>query len=195
MPLRVNCGRDERVSTVLASVEKALRRREEFETSSLADIGDWSPLDGGESLFDTLVVLENYPLEDMLKKRMGTLTLESYDMVEMPHYDLTLGIRVGDCIAIDYIYDAAALERDTLGALAGHFRCMLENILANPEQGWGKLKSFRRVRNSGCWWILTLILTLILMLALTLGLTLVLTRVLMLPRTFRLPVRAVNGLT
>ncbi len=140
LPLRVNCGRDERVSTVLASVEKALRRREEFETSSLADIGDWSPLDGGESLFDTLVVLENYPLEDMLKKRMGTLTLESYDMVEMPHYDLTLGIRVGDCIAIDYIYDAAALERDTLGALAGHFRCMLENILANPEQGVGEIE-------------------------------------------------------
>ena len=46
--------------------DQVLREREEFENTPLVDIGSYSTVDGSGSLFDTIVAIENYPLDNRL---------------------------------------------------------------------------------------------------------------------------------
>jgi hypothetical protein len=41
----------------------SLQTREEYESTSLLKIKEYSQLDTDEALFDTIVVIENYPLD------------------------------------------------------------------------------------------------------------------------------------
>ena len=70
---------------------KVLREREEFENTPLVDIRSYSSLGGSESLFDTIVVIENYPLDNRLLPENSLLSINSYSIVEMTHYDLISG--------------------------------------------------------------------------------------------------------
>ncbi|MCU0288187.1 MAG: condensation domain-containing protein, partial [Acidobacteria bacterium] len=93
IPLRIETFPGESFNDTLFRIDKVLKSREEFESTPLVDIKRYS---GSESLFDTIVVIENYPLDNRLIPGNSPLTINSYSIVEMTHYDLTLSIRPFD---------------------------------------------------------------------------------------------------
>ncbi len=140
LPLRVTTGPGDTVETLLTRTSKALRQKETVESTSLASIRDYCKLENQEELFDTLVVIENYPLDTLLLKMEGSLKAGAYHMEERTHYHLTLGVTVlFDRIETLFSYDAGLLDPGAVERMAGHFKNITRAMLDEPSGGAASL--------------------------------------------------------
>ena len=71
--------------------------REEYSYSSLVDIQKWSDLSSEQSLFDSLVIFENYPisLEGFLQNSNTDFSISDLKGFEKTNYPLTIYIIPG----------------------------------------------------------------------------------------------------
>ncbi|RZK99929.1 MAG: amino acid adenylation domain-containing protein, partial [Rubrivivax sp.] len=92
----------------------------------------------GQGLFDSIIVFENYPLDDALRHgARGGLRFSGVRTANGNHYPLTLRVRLGDRLCFDYLYDRARIDEDTLTRLAARFEAVLTtlvNALANTPE-------------------------------------------------------------
>ncbi|MCK4764999.1 MAG: non-ribosomal peptide synthase/polyketide synthase, partial [Candidatus Aminicenantes bacterium] len=131
LPLRIENESGEKIAGLLKRVNEALQKRQEYEATPLVDIKAYSPLAGIEELFDSIVVVENYPL-DAAALQSSRLRIESYSMFEMTNYDLTLAITLSEKIEIAFIYNSELFEKGVIERLSRHFTNILEGILLDP---------------------------------------------------------------
>jgi len=137
LPLRIQTGSNETIDDLLYRIGYDLQTREEYESSSLAEIKQFSDMDRGSELFDSIVVLENYPLALMLEhglipEQQHSLSVESYDMKELTHYDLTVGITIFREIEVSFIYKEGLLDKENIKNMSCHFINIIRGIVAHP---------------------------------------------------------------
>jgi amino acid adenylation domain-containing protein len=135
LPLRVNTRPGETIIHLLHRIDDVLQKRETVECTPLVKIKEYSNLDTREELFDSLVVIENYPLEGIASRENRHLSVESYSIFERTNYDLTVGItvtNVGD-MAIHFSYPGELFAGESIIRLSNHFTGIIkENILEKP---------------------------------------------------------------
>ncbi|MCP5045597.1 MAG: amino acid adenylation domain-containing protein, partial [bacterium] len=134
LPMRLRELPGETVAALLPRVDESLKTRTPFESSSLVRIKAVSQLDGREELFDNVVVIENYPLSPDLKNSGGPVSFPSFQMNEMTHYDLTLGITLGEEEGIDisFHYNDRVLDAPVIKNMACHFRRIINHVSGHP---------------------------------------------------------------
>ncbi|MCP5051417.1 MAG: AMP-binding protein, partial [bacterium] len=136
IPLRVQAFANERLEDILRRIDKALQMREPFESTSLVKIKEYCEIDRIGDIFDSIVVVENYPLSDRLVEKTGALTLCSYLIEEMTHYDLTIGIippvmARGD-MEVNFSYQGDIFTKGSIERLSFHLLSILRSIIENP---------------------------------------------------------------
>ncbi|MCP4221344.1 MAG: amino acid adenylation domain-containing protein, partial [bacterium] len=134
LPLRVRGVPGETGMELACRVNEELRQREEFDCTSLVDIKQWVGMEAKGELFDSIVVIENYPLDEVLKKKSGDLSVDSYEMVEKTHYALTLGIILFDGIELRFSCSREFYDDEAVAAMARHFTCLLETLIREPQK-------------------------------------------------------------
>jgi tyrocidine synthetase-3 len=132
LPLRIQTNSIEKAEDLIYRIDNDLQAREAYESTSLVNIREYSELSHNEELFDSIVIMENYPLDRRLMPGSSKLSIDSYSMVETTHYDLTLSIGLLDDIELVFIYNKRAFDKDTIMRVGNHFRHIAENILKNP---------------------------------------------------------------
>lgn len=132
IPLRVRSASDVKMIDIIHGIETVLQERVNVENTPLVDIGSYSPVGGSESLFDHLVVIENYPLDEHLLPADSMLSFHSYAISEMPHYDLTVDILPFNEIEIKFICKQDLFNRGTIENLAEHFKGILGKTIEYP---------------------------------------------------------------
>ncbi|MCP4153043.1 MAG: amino acid adenylation domain-containing protein, partial [bacterium] len=120
------------IENLIAQIHRQLRERREFENTSLVNIKEYCNLDMKDELFDTLLVLENYPLDERLKQKEGALVIDSYSMTETTHYDLTLGITMFDGIRLEVNYNNEYFAKERIKTLILHFENILQDMTTYP---------------------------------------------------------------
>ncbi|MCP4151879.1 MAG: amino acid adenylation domain-containing protein, partial [bacterium] len=130
LPLRVKNRAKEPVSALLSAVNQDLQEREAFENSPLVEIMQCSGLAAGVELFDSLMVIENYPLDTAALS--GDFQVKSYSTVEMTNYDLTVAITRREQLEVDFNYRGDVLEQETVKRIASHFSNILKEITGSP---------------------------------------------------------------
>jgi non-ribosomal peptide synthetase component F len=98
-----------------------------YENTPLGRIQEWSA-GRGVSLFDTILVFENYELNEKLRTLGGRWRKRHVELLEQTHYPLTLAAYAGAKLhlKIEYAedrFDASAIER-----MAGYLRSLLEQM-------------------------------------------------------------------
>jgi amino acid adenylation domain-containing protein len=139
IPCRVTAFEGQTLDEVLQRVTSALRERESFENTPLVEIADCASWGQATQLFDHLLVLENYPLDRRLLEGEGKLRVGAYEMFEVTHYDLTVGIELRDTLEMEFEYNAEVLEPDVVERMAWHFVNVISQILHRPGLPVGKL--------------------------------------------------------
>jgi len=142
LPLRIQCALDEKIISFLCRINQSLQVREEFEASSIINIVEWTKVVNKEELFNTIVVIENYPLDRKLMVEKGHLPLSvnSYSIVEMTHYDLALGIKVYNDIEIDFHYNKNCFDKEVIENMADHFTNIVGEFLNDHEKEINKIE-------------------------------------------------------
>ncbi|MFC4101263.1 non-ribosomal peptide synthetase [Paenibacillus xanthanilyticus] len=132
VPLRARMTPDAAVSEWLRDLAEQLREREAFEHAPLTDVTACSGLGAGQPLFDSIVVVENYPLQRNMGSG-GAISISSYDMQENTHYPLTVGIAMFEGIDIELAYDPDRYGDEAVGRLAAQYRYVLEQLIHHPD--------------------------------------------------------------
>ncbi|MCP5108565.1 MAG: AMP-binding protein [bacterium] len=138
VPLRFSAGpgQDEprSVKDILVNLYNSLQTREAYENTPLVKIYQYCGCGPEVELFDSLVVVENYPLDVRRIRESGPLSVVSYSMVESTHYDLTVVIRLTDSIDVEFLYREEVFDAAVIRRLGTHFTSIVRGILENPRQ-------------------------------------------------------------
>ncbi|KQR78561.1 non-ribosomal peptide synthetase [Burkholderia sp. Leaf177] len=99
----------------------------------LADIQQWAG-QGGGALFDTLLVFENYPVDEAWAGRdERSLKMRDLRNIESTDFAVTLVIEAGESMIIDYGYDAARIDEKRVAMLHRAFSACLDALVENPH--------------------------------------------------------------
>ncbi|MEM9161537.1 MAG: amino acid adenylation domain-containing protein, partial [Cyanobacteria bacterium P01_F01_bin.4] len=134
LPVRTNISRDTLLLSWLQELQAQQVERERYSYTPLAEIQGWSELPGATSLFESILVFENYPVDDAVMGQGGSLKIANVRSFETTNYPLTFAVIPGRELCLRAIYDQSRFGADTITRMMGHFQTLLGGIAANPEQ-------------------------------------------------------------
>ncbi|MCT9935259.1 amino acid adenylation domain-containing protein [Planotetraspora sp. A-T 1434] len=132
VPVRVDVAGPASVAEWLRALQGAQAHSRKFDHVSLTQLQGWSQLPGGVDLFDSIVVFENYPIDDAVAAQHG-LRLRELSAVETTNYPLSLAVTPGTRLAVDFGYDPDLFEAETIERLAGRLRHVLRRFIDQPD--------------------------------------------------------------
>ena len=93
----------------------------------LSSIQQWAGPSFG-TLFDSLLVFENFPVDPALNDGSLGLSVASSESFERTHYPLTLGIVPGERIALEWSWDVQRIPETTLSTLQSAYVDLLAQL-------------------------------------------------------------------
>lgn len=134
LPLRVRSFPGETMLHLLQRIDSHLQEREPYDSTPLSKIKQCSGLSSNQPLFDSMVIIDYEPLYFRLSRenKGGSLSLNSYSIVETTGFDLTLGITLNGGIEVTMTYGSMLFDRDTVNRLYSDFTDILNLITEQP---------------------------------------------------------------
>ncbi|TBV09264.1 non-ribosomal peptide synthetase [Phytopseudomonas dryadis] len=111
----------------------------EQEHTPLYEIQRWAGL-GGEALFDSILVFENYPMSEALQRgapeglRFGAVANH-----EQTNFPLTLSVMLNDTLSFQYVYVQRSFDAKTIERIGAHFDNLLRLLTDNGQVRIGEL--------------------------------------------------------
>ena len=104
IPLRIQVDEEETIFQLLRKVNEITKASREFASTSLVDINEYAGINHQSQLFNSLVVIENYPLNTD-DYQDGILRVNHYSAIERTNYNLTIGITTGSTMTFKFAYN------------------------------------------------------------------------------------------
>ncbi|MGE5341220.1 MAG: amino acid adenylation domain-containing protein [Candidatus Omnitrophota bacterium] len=149
IPLRVKSSGDQTFLNVLETVNRDLEERRDYDHTPLPLIKQWSRMGNETDLFDSLVVIDNYPLP--VSNSNHALQIESFQTIEMTNFDLTVQTMASGSepgmLTIDFHYNPDVFEPATIERMSGHYLNIISAMGRDPHQtlsGFGMLSEEER---------------------------------------------------
>jgi amino acid adenylation domain-containing protein/non-ribosomal peptide synthase protein (TIGR01720 family) len=138
VPVRADVSGPAVVVDWLRALQSAQADARRFGFVSLAELQGLSDLPGGVDLFDSIVVFENYPIDDAAAAEHG-LSLRELTGVEITNYPLTVVVSPGPRLSVRFGYDAGLFDAATIEQMAGRLRQVLRWFIDNPGTGLDRI--------------------------------------------------------
>jgi amino acid adenylation domain-containing protein/non-ribosomal peptide synthase protein (TIGR01720 family) len=138
--LPVRAGVDDPAPLVewLQDLQATQAESRRFDYVSLAQLQTWGDLPGGVNLFDSIVVFENYPINDEAAAAHG-LRLRGLEAVETTNYPLSVVVSPGRRLSVELGYDPDLFDPATIERLGGRLTSVLEAVAAEPATPLGRI--------------------------------------------------------
>lgn len=138
VPIRVRLDDDELVSCLIARTNSAQIDMQPYEHASLAEIHRWSGLPGVKPLFETLLVVENFPVA--LREGDEGLTLTSFSSALTTAYPVTIAVMFDQGWQIEAQGLAGRVGQTWLDLLVAQVDGVLAGLANHPDATTGELK-------------------------------------------------------
>ncbi|MGH3781717.1 MAG: AMP-binding protein, partial [Pseudonocardiaceae bacterium] len=138
LPVRVQIDHTVGVVSWLQQIQATQAETRQFDFVSLAQLQTFSEIPGGTSLFDSLVIFENYPINNQAATTHG-LQLHELHASETTNYPLTLIVVPGPQLSLQLGYDPDLFDPATIERMAAHLQMLLGGIVADPDQPVSRL--------------------------------------------------------
>jgi len=137
LPVRINTLPGENVLDMMQRIDMMLRRWKEFEHTPLLFINELlAEYNKAGSLFDSVMVIENYPLDvkSLLENRVLPFSVDSAVNTGMTAYDLSVLITLpgGGHMMAEFTYDNALFDQNTIDMVTGHFVSLVAEMAGDP---------------------------------------------------------------
>ena len=133
LPLRIATNPEHPVISWLKNLQADNSELRQYEYCSLTDIQSWSDIPHTQSLFDSILVFENYPVDKALKTNNPVLNVSDAQSREWTHYPLTLVISPNNGLRLELQYQTLRFEPASMQQLLRQYHQLLENIIANAN--------------------------------------------------------------
>ncbi|MGD9900398.1 MAG: condensation domain-containing protein, partial [Calditrichaceae bacterium] len=139
VPIRIQLKADDNIPEFLGNVQFNHSQLLQYDFTSLVEIQAASEIPRGSQLFDSIMVFENYPIDDSLINRDSSIKIESVQSFERTNYPITLVISPGKLIGIDLAYEEKFFDEKIINRIFEHLVRVLENFCEKPEMKIGHL--------------------------------------------------------
>ncbi|HET8706193.1 MAG TPA: condensation domain-containing protein, partial [Pseudomonadales bacterium] len=134
LPMRVKTDTDESVVQWLQKMQSSQIETRRFESTPLVEIHRQTAVPGEQQLFDSILVFENYPVDEELRNRNPLVTIGDITTFEHTNYPLTFIVGPAKELTLRISYDTAQFEADALQRALGHVKTLLEEMLRKPGE-------------------------------------------------------------
>ncbi|HZG88635.1 MAG TPA: amino acid adenylation domain-containing protein, partial [Pseudonocardia sp.] len=138
LPVRVEVDDSAGAARWLRDLQAAQAEARRFDFVPLAELQAAGSAGSGTGLFDSIVVFENYPIDDDAAQPHG-LRLRDLHAVESTNYPLSVVASPGTGLSIDLGYDPALFDAATIDRIGGHLLRVLDAIAADPAVPVGRI--------------------------------------------------------
>ncbi|MFK3979740.1 amino acid adenylation domain-containing protein [Micromonospora sp. NPDC050397] len=136
LPVRVRWRPEQPLSDVLSRLHAEQSDLLDHQHLGLAELHRITGLD---ELFDTLVVLENYPDQADLRDPSGSVTVAGLDYRDAGHYPLALIVVPGDRLELRFKYDAVRVDADRVERIGAWLTRLLHQVVDDPNRPAGRV--------------------------------------------------------
>ncbi|MEE1866823.1 amino acid adenylation domain-containing protein [Pseudomonas auratipiscis] len=132
LPVVVSLSPEQSLVQVLQTLQAQNLALRDHEHTPLFDIQRWAG-QGGEGLFDSLLVFENYPVSTALQEGAPQgLRFTEVQTREQTSYPLTLLVAVEDRLTLQFQYARAHFSASQVQGFGAHLSALLHGMLAAP---------------------------------------------------------------
>ncbi len=132
LPLRVQLDARSHLLRVLHTIQESQQAINEYQGSSLMRIQKWVGMDDDSRLFDSMLVFENFPVDEKLKQDNPLFSVGELHSFEQTNYPLTLIIEPNKAIRLRVLFDSSVYRKSTVMRLLGHLETLLGHF---PQHG------------------------------------------------------------
>ncbi len=132
LPVRVRMDRSEALLPWLQRLQADQAELREYEHSALVDVQGWSEVPRGEQLFETLFLFENYRKDTPLEEMCSSLKLRDVRWFERHNFPIAAVAIPGESLSLRVIYQTQRFSRAGIERLLGHWRTLVESMVAQP---------------------------------------------------------------
>ncbi|QUQ65089.1 non-ribosomal peptide synthetase [Kutzneria sp. CA-103260] len=129
LPSRIRLADGESVADWLRDVQRELSQARQYDFVSLAQLQGWV----GATLFDSLLVFENYPFDEEAIAAHG-IGMHGMGEVQPTNYPLSVVVQPGERLAVSFDYDPTLFDEPTIRGLADQLDLVLTAITSSPER-------------------------------------------------------------
>ncbi|MEP7123627.1 MAG: non-ribosomal peptide synthase/polyketide synthase, partial [Byssovorax sp.] len=133
LPVRVTIGPEQTTRAFLSRLQDEQSLLREHEHSPLVDVQGYSAVPRGTPLFESLLVFENYPLEESIKRGAKGFSATDPRVVERPPYPLTVIAVFRSTLFFRFGFDLARFDHATIARMTGHLHTLLLGLASSPS--------------------------------------------------------------
>jgi len=133
LPLRVQLDSQTTILPLLKSMQDEQLDLRRFEYTPLVDIHRVSQVPGDQSLFDSILVFENYPVGEAVHSADELLDFGHITTIEHTNFPMTVIVEPSDQLRVKLSYDASLFDSTTISRALDHLRTLLHGILSQPD--------------------------------------------------------------
>jgi amino acid adenylation domain-containing protein len=135
LPVRIQVEPDVELLPWLKAIQSRQLELRCYAYSPLTKIQAWSDIPKGQSLFETIVVFENYPIDgSSFQNGNPSLHVENVRYLEQSNYPLSVLAVPGSELVIHIIYDRAWFDDDAVPRILGHLETVLSGMASHPTR-------------------------------------------------------------
>ncbi len=142
LPVRVSNRPDATVAAWLKALQEQQVEQRDYEHSHLDQVMGWSEVGRKGTLFESVLVFENYPVDALRQGEAGSdLQIREVHLSESGNFPLTLYVMPGgeDRLTLRLNYHWTRLSAEAARRILARTMTLLERIVASPESRVGEL--------------------------------------------------------
>jgi len=133
LPIRVRIDGDAPLLDWLRQLQIEQSDLDQYAYSALADIQRCSAVPARTPLFESLLVFENYPVDQSLDPGKMDLVVDAIEMREQTNYPLTLSVVPGDELLLRLSFDTSRYDARSAQGLLGEIASRFEAFAQDPD--------------------------------------------------------------
>ncbi|MCZ8521357.1 non-ribosomal peptide synthetase [Paenibacillus caseinilyticus] len=134
VPLRVRRSDGDSLLELNLKVDRLLKERVGHDTASLTDIMQYGGISHLHPLFDSIMVIENYPLDLAAWGQLQGLKPVAYSAKERTNYGLTVSVLLHNGIDIEFHYDGHLFTEGSIRRIAEQVRSVIGQTVGTPSR-------------------------------------------------------------
>ncbi|QAX84357.1 non-ribosomal peptide synthetase [Pseudomonas sp. DTU12.3] len=129
----------QRLSDWLAQLQAYNLDLRDHAHAPLADIQRWSG-QGGQMLFDSIIVFENYPIDRRLEEAKGGLRFGSSASHDVTNFPMDLAVHLNEELSIEYLFLRDCFSVEAVERIRETMEITLQAMLDTPHEYLGNLQ-------------------------------------------------------
>jgi surfactin family lipopeptide synthetase C len=133
VPVRARLEQGRLALEWLKGLQARLVEMLEYEYYPLTDIQKLSDVPGHLPLFETILVFENYPVDQSMSEKLTGLEIEDLRAIPLSHYPLSVTVAAGSRLSFRLTFDRRRYEPTAIERIAKQMEIALLGFAAHPD--------------------------------------------------------------